>query len=80
MIHQQLAGIRLAPEDLAPKPDELKKYEQMKETGLSLVAGGLQDQPHIWLLMLKVIKDTIVLFEAQKPQPLPTGAEGSNAN
>jgi len=78
MIQQQQAGIRLAPEDLAEKPDELKKYEQMKETGLPLVAGGVMDQPHIWLSMLGVIKNTLALFQAMS-RIQQSGAEKPNA-
>jgi len=33
------------------KPDELKKYEQMKALGLPVWAEVCKDQPHIWLEM-----------------------------
>lgn len=36
----------------------------MKETGLPLVAGGVMDQPHIWLEQLGVIRNVINLFDA----------------
>jgi hypothetical protein len=83
MVNQQNAGIRLAPEDQVEKPDELKLYEQMRETGLPLVAGGLMDQPHIWLDMLGVIKNTLALNEAlnrANAQATKAGAEKPNAN
>lgn len=30
-------------------PDAYILYKQTKEMGIPLVAGGLQDQPYIWL-------------------------------
>lgn len=80
MIQQQNAGIRLAPDDVAEKPYELKKYEQMKETGLPLVAGGVQDQPHIWLAMLGTIRNTLKIFAATNRTPEQQSEENSNAN
>jgi hypothetical protein len=40
----------LKPESVPEKPDALRLYDQCKSTGLPLVAGGLLDQPHIWLM------------------------------
>ncbi len=49
---------------LPSKPDELIRYEMCKEMGIPLVAGGVMDQPHIWLLQYGLIKNTIALFDA----------------
>lgn len=52
-------------------PPELKKYRQMKATGLPVWAGGLQDQPHIWLEMVGVIEAIQAVFDnlARANQP-----------
>jgi len=63
MLNQRKAGLKIRPEEVAEKPPELIKYEQMKVTGLPIWAGGLQDQPHIWLLMMGVIHNTLTIFE-----------------
>lgn len=47
------------------KPEALEKYEQCKELGLPLVAGGLQDQPHIWLLEVGVIRNVLEIQALQ---------------
>jgi len=51
------------------KPVALEKYEQCLALELPLVAGGLQDQPHIWLLEVGVIKNV------QTIQALSTSGE-----
>ena len=43
------------------KPVALEKYEQCLALGLPLVAGGLQSQPHIWLLEIGVIKNVLTI-------------------
>lgn len=63
MLNLLKAGLKVAPDERQDKPDELKKYEQMKALGLPVWAGGIQDQPHIWLEMVGVIENTIKLFE-----------------
>jgi len=64
MLNLLRSGLKVAPDERREKPDELKKYEQMKALGLPVWAGGVQDQPHIWLEMIGVIENTIKLFEA----------------
>lgn len=51
------------------KPVALEKYEQCLALGLPLVAGGLQSQPHIWLLEVGVIRNV------QMIQALSTNGE-----
>jgi hypothetical protein len=63
MQNQIRANIKIRVESQVPKPPELEKYEQMRVTGLPLIGGGLQDQPHIWLQMVGVISKTIELFD-----------------
>jgi hypothetical protein len=62
MLNQIRAELKVAPEDRHEKPDELKKYEQMKALGLPVWAGGVQDQPHIWLEMIGIIENTLKVF------------------
>ena len=44
------------------KPEALEKFEQCEALGLPLVAGGLQDQPHIWLMEIGVILNVRNVF------------------
>lgn len=53
------------------KPTALRLYEQCKEMGISLVAGGLLDQPHIWLR-----EYAICLQETQLWQAMNAGQDG----
>ena len=63
MLNQLKAGLKVAPEERVGKPDELKKYEQMKALGLPIWAGGIQDQPHIWLAEFGVIDNIVKLIK-----------------
>jgi hypothetical protein len=47
------------------KPEALTKYEQCRDLGVPLVAGGLQDQPHIWLLEIGVIRNVLEIQALQ---------------
>ncbi len=51
------------PEGLE-KPGELTLFEQVREMGIPLVAGGLMDQPHIWVMVYGVIRNQLLLWEA----------------
>jgi len=62
MLNQLRAGLKVRVEERVEKPVELIKYEQMKSTGLPLLAGGIQDQPHIWLLQIRVIENVVEVF------------------
>lgn len=53
------------------KPDVLLDYERCKQYGVLFYGGGLNDQPHMWLLEQDVVRDIITLFEAA---PKLTGA------
>jgi hypothetical protein len=61
-------GHRIAPME---KPDVLLEYERCKQYGVLLYSGGLNDQPHMWLLEQDVVRDIILLFDAM---PKLTGA------
>ncbi len=48
------------------KPEALKVLEQCESLDIPLVAGGLMDQPHIWLLevgRVKKFRDTFELLD-----------------
>jgi len=45
------------------KPEALILLEQCEALNLPLVAGGLMDQPHIWLILVAVIREEKRLFE-----------------
>ena len=48
------------------KPDILVTYEMCVKQRLPLVAGGLLDQPHFWLLECEEIVQTIERLKDQK--------------
>ena len=48
------------------KTDVLVTYEMCIKQRLPLVAGGLMDQPHFWLLEQEVIEQTIERLKDQK--------------
>jgi len=50
------------------RPEALKRYEQCKSTGLPLVSGGLQDQPHIWLMEYDVVDNIKRIMTAVAPK------------
>lgn len=68
MLNQLAAGLRLSVEERYEMPPELRKFYQMEATHLSVWEGGLEDQPHIWLLMLGVLSNTVKTFEALRDQ------------
>jgi hypothetical protein len=54
-------GVRSkAPE----KPGLLATVDLVKMTGMPLVAGGLMDQPHIWLFQFEMAMGIQELFRA----------------
>ena len=59
----------LAVKEIPERPDALMRYEQCKSTGLPLKSGGLQDQPHIWLMEWEVVDNTKRIMTAVKPKP-----------
>lgn len=50
------------PSQFVEKPLELRKLEQMEELGLPIWAGGIQDQPHIWLNQIGIIRNVRKAF------------------
>jgi len=56
------------------KPEALLLWQQCQALGLPLVAGGLMDQPHIWLLEVAIILEEEQLFE------LANRATGAQSN
>ena len=64
-LNEIKAGLNTQP---AEKPYELLLYEQVSEMRIPLVAGGLMDQPHIWLMQYAVVRNIKALFDAQAMQ------------
>lgn len=60
-INEIKMGVRSRTE---PKPGALTTVEYIEKMGLPLVAGGLMDQPHIWLLQMEMVIEVRSLFEA----------------
>lgn len=46
------------------KPLALIRYEQCKSMGIPLIAGGVRDQPYIWLLEWAVVEQVKTVFDA----------------
>ncbi len=59
-INEIKAGLVIA---LPQKPEALILTEQIAKLGLPLEAGGVLDQPHIWLYEYKTVLDITQLFE-----------------
>lgn len=71
-INEFQAGVRAQP---LPKPDLLAAIDLVKSTGLPLVAGGVLDQPHIWLLQLERVSVITQTWDAINAAA--SGQEGS---
>jgi hypothetical protein len=56
-------GVRTIPPQ---KPDILVVYDTCRTQRLPLLAGGLMDQPHFWLMQYEVIEQTIERLRSQK--------------
>jgi hypothetical protein len=54
-------GVNTPPK---PKPVPLQLFEMTKELSIPLVDGGVLDQPHIWLLMIGVIRQRESLWRS----------------
>lgn len=52
-----------AATEIPEPPEALVRYRQCQITGLPLVAGGLMDQPHIWLMEMSIVIEVTQLFE-----------------
>lgn len=69
--------VRMGLTTKIPEPPEaLVRWHQCQTTGLPLVAGGLLDQPHIWLRELAVVIEISTLFERinrEQPQEQTNG-------
>lgn len=59
------AGLNTQP---AEKPYELILYEQVNDMHIPLVAGGLMDQPHIWIEQYAIVRNIKAIFDAQALQ------------
>lgn len=63
MLNQLKVGLNVAEEERVEKPPELKKYEQTLALGLPVWQGGLQDQPHIWLEQVGIMRALLAVFQ-----------------
>jgi len=68
-MNEVKAGIR---SKIPYKPNRLRVYEATKDSGLPLLAGGLMDQPYIWIAIFEAISQEVVLYD--------TLESASNAN
>jgi hypothetical protein len=54
----------LKPAVIIEKPEALVLYEQIKSTGVLLCAGGLLDQPYIFMMEYAVCSEVDTVFTA----------------
>jgi hypothetical protein len=54
----------LKPAAIIEKPEALVLYEQIKSTGVLLCAGGLLDQPYIFMMEYAVCSEVDTVFSA----------------
>ena len=58
----------LTVKKIPERPEALKRYERCQSTGLPLLSGGLQDQPHIWLMEYDVVDNIKRIITAVAPK------------
>lgn len=66
----------LKPEKPPIKPGALSLLELCQSQGLPLVAGGLVDQPYIWLLQCDILQQEIELQRAVQRNTAPANQTG----
>jgi hypothetical protein len=60
-----LEGLKIGFQTAIPdKPDALILCDQIKEMGIPLVAGGLMDQPYIWLLEYRICMEEKEIYNS----------------
>lgn len=47
------------------KPEALKLWQQCQALGLPIVAGGLMDQPYIWLMEIAIVREVEIVMQNQ---------------
>ena len=62
-INEIKAQIRSA-DKMPVEPEAMYLYKRCKSMGIPLVAGGVMDQPHIWLIEWNVIENQITMMES----------------
>jgi len=72
LLNERKMGMNMKGRSIE-KPEALIKLEMCEKMKLPLVAGGLMDQPHIWLLEVGQVMETRMIF-TNIPDP-PTGVK-----
>lgn len=67
------------PTDSVEKPEALVLYEQIKSTGLFLNAGGLLEQPYIFMMEYAICSEVTSVFDALRKQKGNAGKGSQNA-
>ena len=62
-LNEVRANARSA-KNLPEEPDAMYLYKKCKSMGIPLVAGGLLDQPHIWLLEWNIVEQQTLFMES----------------
>ena len=62
VLNEMLMGLK--PDATIEKPEALVLYDKCKSMNLPLMAGGLMDQPHVWLLEFGVCEQETARFQA----------------
>ena len=67
-LNEMLMGLK--PDATIEKPEALVLYDKCKSMNLPLVAGGLMDQPHVWLLEFEVCEQETARFQTAQQKRL----------
>ncbi len=73
------AGVKPKPEEYIPRPEALRRYDMAKSLGVPYVAGGLEDQPYLWMQEHGVILGWLAEREAVEMAQAKAFAESQNA-
>jgi len=63
-LNEYLTSGNLTNVVIPEKPEALLRDEQCQALGLPLVAGGVLDQPYIWMQELGIIREIQAIFRA----------------
>lgn len=63
-LNEAALNIRIDSKDRVEKPEALIRYEQIKDLGVPYVAGGLMDQPYLWLQEHATVNRFLAEWEA----------------
>jgi len=52
--------------EIPEKPEILQLYDQTKSLGIPLCAGGVLDQPHMWVKLYRICEEVMAVMNIAK--------------